>query len=625
MVAKWRRRQRDARVSEQPPRALNVSATPPYWQIGVATQPVEGLYLTYDYDVESLLAWMASQASLTISAGTTAGLEPGDLCSDGTWVWQQRLHADIRRQQPLLHAGFIAQSRNRTIQPLAGTALANACLRVRHDLAVLSTASVSPPHARQAMPAGHALAVAIRGAEHHFVLNSLAIEPATLAQHISETIHKTGQEADYIRLESSDVATEGATSAARFAQALSKPVLAPSGGLVRWADGETTSATAGADRGHHNEWILLGPDGRTAEKYALPMPGVLSRSAGAGRMVSPCGTARLTVQPLRQGATVALWSADVPTGQVMVPCWLYITDGLAQHGQAELVLCVVRRAGEDAPPQDPLAYLNDVADFAQSGRVVGNFNVSVGIAKDTVFGDRIFGFLYSSMSTQIDGVAIPDRALAATVLHPYEANVLQAYPELQRMLAYRIAARLASRSRYLPCPYWSDLDRKPVLTDVGTSGALLAASPHVSTHGATVLWQHNETGKPSSVRLRCDSRVGHLSSFADQLRSNPTLAQRGVLGLQLCPAPDADAWCAGRNPNGEVHINSTHTTVADVSSISTSAIIAMETDQPHIDLVDDTLVMGLARLDYSALLAALALQQPFEVALRDSSISVLWS
>ena len=102
-----------------------------------------------------------------------------------------------------------------------------------------------------------------------------------------------------------------------------------------------------------------------------------------------------------------------------IACWSYVTEGLAAHGQAEMVFTLRRGAGEpvDGFPADPFQMFAAVHARASAGQRVGPGGL-------TRFGDAKFfdcHVLYAH-AQPVPGVALSPRCLALVLIDDDECR-----------------------------------------------------------------------------------------------------------------------------------------------------------------------------------------------------------
>jgi hypothetical protein len=156
---------------------------------------------------------------------------------------------------------------------------------------------------------------------------------------------------------------------------------------------------------------------------------------------------RVEVAP---GLVVSYWNHVVDTAQGQLACGSYVTEGLAAHGQKEMVLTLRQGAGvpEPSSSQEVFQLFATFQQLAAQGRIVRMGGI-------TRFGQRKFlgrHLLYVPTSP-LPGVPVPRDAIAAVLLTDGEMELVDAHGPM------RVMASLGRVASYYPCPPWSELAR----------------------------------------------------------------------------------------------------------------------------------------------------------------------
>jgi len=136
-----------------------------------------------------------------------------------------------------------------------------------------------------------------------------------------------------------------------------------------------------------------------------------------------------------------------------IACWSYVTEGLAVHGQAEMVFTLRRGSGEpvDGFPADPFQMFAAVHARASAGQRVGPGGL-------TRFGDAKFfdrHVLYAH-AQPVPGVALPPRCLALVLIDDDECRAVLEFGSA------RLLGRMGQAARWYPFPPWNDRRRRGV-------------------------------------------------------------------------------------------------------------------------------------------------------------------
>lgn len=157
---------------------------------------------------------------------------------------------------------------------------------------------------------------------------------------------------------------------------------------------------------------------------------------------------------------VTVFAHEINSRAGLLPCWSYVSKGMEEHGQREIVFTLRRppkKAGQELP-RDLFEVFKAIHAFAEEGRLVPPGGFTVWNPEITFLGRTgRWGLLYQPAEA-LKGVEIPRRALAAVLIRDDETDIVQLG------LFYRIATSLGAVNRYYPFTPWSDPDRRAVVT-----------------------------------------------------------------------------------------------------------------------------------------------------------------
>ena len=145
-------------------------------------------------------------------------------------------------------------------------------------------------------------------------------------------------------------------------------------------------------------------------------------------------------------------------GEEELVCWTYVTNGLKNAGQKELLVSIRKLPGENIGdfPQAPLEFFKTVLHHSLQQEFI-----DIGSVSD--FGEN--GFLSSSFTgaAYVRSQAMgdwfpPEDSLSAVLLTSDELKASQIGGLV------RVLALLGKSSLHFPCPVWNDLSRQPVVT-----------------------------------------------------------------------------------------------------------------------------------------------------------------
>lgn len=303
------------------------------------------------------------------------------------------------------------------------------------------------------------------------------------------------------------------------------------------------------------------------------------------------------------GLEVTVTTHTIPHGNQQIPCWTYVTSGLARFGQQEMILSLRRREGDrpDFFPHDPLAYFKGIQEFAKRGEHFRAGNFSLFHNEAGFLGNcGPSGFLFLPPAS-LPGVKLPPagEALLLVLLTADEAQVVPTFG------TYRVLTRLAQATGMYPCPPWSDRDRPSVVTPADFEQSFLAPLPLLPlpgssvthTSGAPVLWR---------VPLRLQPLLG-------QVAQSPPPGEAGFAFL-TDPDPGVPAllvWQPGQQGIGRVPAN------ASADSPISGGFLALKFSPEARDrgiICEDGFAFTLAESSWQSLRDALAAGQPFNLA-----------
>lgn len=214
-------------------------------------------------------------------------------------------------------------------------------------------------------------------------------------------------------------------------------------------------------------------------------------------------TKRTTLEP---DLHVEVHAHDLTVGDVVYPVWTLLTEGLALHGQQEVMFVIVRAgaAAEDFPP-GVLAYVPALKQFAQQGRVVRDGGISGYRAPGPFRLGRFVGVAFVDR-TSVTGMDVPEDTLVGIFLTEGELAMAS------RCGVRRVLYRLGRQATYFPVPFWSDPGRLSVYAVDDAEESILSKMAHAAAPGsyATLADDH--------MRVRLPPQFARM--LADQLEAN---------------------------------------------------------------------------------------------------------
>ncbi|HEX8108735.1 MAG TPA: hypothetical protein VF516_13465 [Kofleriaceae bacterium] len=189
----------------------------------------------------------------------------------------------------------------------------------------------------------------------------------------------------------------------------------------------------------------------------------------------PSAPVSVDIVPGRLSARVH--AHDIATQQARIPCWSYVTDGLAAHDQPEIVFTLRREPGEAAErfPDDPLRLFATIHELAERG-------LRVTAGSQTEFGDaRLFDQHVLYVPAQpLSGVPLPPSCLTALLVTADELRAVRTFGPT------RVLARMGQAAIHYPFPPWADRRRRGMAMDRTFEASALAKLPRASAQDVRV-------------------------------------------------------------------------------------------------------------------------------------------
>jgi len=294
---------------------------------------------------------------------------------------------------------------------------------------------------------------------------------------------------------------------------------------------------------------------------------------------------------LLPGLSATVEAHDLPTAHGPLPCWTYVSRGLAPLGQYELVMTLPRRDGNH--PEAPLNLFRVVHGLAGAGKIVSAGEYTELGPSGFLGRPSLRGIGYVP-ALAIEGVEVPDGALAALALLRDELELCKNFG-LGRLLA-----RLAEAHDHFPFPPWIDADRPSVVVGGDFEQSVLRHVPRLLVSGARV---HKE-GQTIELQLPI--------AGIDQLAPVASMPNDSTLCLFAMPPAAANAVLVWRP--GQVAPQACAAPAGDGSRIGGAhCLFVPQQEADGSQLVEDGFAALLNDSSWAQLRRALAEGQPFEV------------
>ncbi|HEX3766260.1 MAG TPA: DUF3480 domain-containing protein [Kofleriaceae bacterium] len=199
----------------------------------------------------------------------------------------------------------------------------------------------------------------------------------------------------------------------------------------------------------------------------------------------PQPSAPVSVEIVAGQLSARVYPHEIATQQTRIACWSYVTDGLAAHGQPEIVFTLRREPGEAVErfPEEPLRLFSAIFELAARGQ-----RVTAG--GQTEFGDTRFfdHHLLYARAQPLAGVRLPPGCLAALLVTADELRAVRAFGPA------RVLARMGQAATHYPFPPWADRKRRGLAMDRTFEASVLSKLPrasdqhvHVTLHGDRIV------------------------------------------------------------------------------------------------------------------------------------------
>jgi hypothetical protein len=155
---------------------------------------------------------------------------------------------------------------------------------------------------------------------------------------------------------------------------------------------------------------------------------------------------------------VKIFAHEIQFEKEVLPCWSFVTDGLAAQHQKEIIFTLRREKNQKVAdyPREFLGLFATIFHLAEEGKIVDAGDTSF-FGDSGFLGDKEFrgiGYVEPDGFPGVDTGGVP--LLAGILLKGDEG------PIAQDLALTRVTALLGLKYHYYPCPTWSDLKRETV-------------------------------------------------------------------------------------------------------------------------------------------------------------------
>ena len=279
-----------------------------------------------------------------------------------------------------------------------------------------------------------------------------------------------------------------------------------------------------------------------------------------------------------------------------MPCWSYVTEGLARHKQREAIFTVVQQSGEKAESYslDPMEFFRGLLSFAKQGRTVeaGGFTW---LAGGGLLG--FHGFTYMEPVWRPPGVSPHGDWLAVIGLAGDEVSILKEFGST------RVLSVLGQAERFYPAPYWNERNRPSRVSAAPMSESLLAKVARINSPGFSVFREGNQI----VLRARADRA-------AEAVKALSALAPEAPLALLTRTDPSADGalvWLPG-----QAQANAITPRGSDGKRICGSFMLFLPEQEEDLEQVlEDGFALHLTSRSWGQLRGAILAQEDIETPL----------
>lgn len=183
---------------------------------------------------------------------------------------------------------------------------------------------------------------------------------------------------------------------------------------------------------------------------------------------------------------ILIWSHRLPSIDAHAECWTYLSSGMHQVGQPELVITLRRRANEHEQEfsLEPLHWFKMVYSWGKKNRIIDAYHTHEAHFEHFL-GSKSLETLTYGMPMEIPGLApaLPPHRLHGIVLTKKEAYIAKALGYTRVIGHYGFTERWFSY-----CP-WIDRDRDECVTMEQMKGTLRGQAQMKKVRALTVRWE----------------------------------------------------------------------------------------------------------------------------------------
>lgn len=302
---------------------------------------------------------------------------------------------------------------------------------------------------------------------------------------------------------------------------------------------------------------------------------------------------------------VTVYAHDIPNGDEKVPCWSFVSEGFGRAGQPEIMFTLRRPRGKKWQDysKDLFGLYGTILAQVVNGEKIGPYaiiDIEL-VTNGTFLGQKGPLAMICIPAEMFDGVEVPFQALAGVLIKDDEIEAAK------KSSALRIASILGMTYRYYPCPPWSELGRKPVVSAKQFAKSFLQKLEVQPAPGVMVRQAASQDANARTVfTLRVEgSSIQKVNAFLGE-RSVPDM-----FALMTDPDPEATmryAWMPAEGKTGVIF--------ADMGPWITGSFVAFVVGDGLEELgnkVEDGIILVLAPATFARVKAALASGKPASI------------
>ncbi|MFX1255313.1 MAG: TGF-beta receptor interacting domain-containing protein [Promethearchaeota archaeon] len=207
---------------------------------------------------------------------------------------------------------------------------------------------------------------------------------------------------------------------------------------------------------------------------------------------------------------VNIFNHDITIGNSTIPCWSYVTKGLKDYNQKEIIFTLKREQNETEQdfPDIPLILFKQIYNFAKERRLVdiGDFTQFKG---NEFLGSNALLYVPSE---SLNDVQMPKISLSAILLADGELDLVKSFG------FSRLLTGLGKKYTYYPFPTWSERGRESLPFE-GMKNSILLKTRAIQISGIYI----NKTNDQISLRINVKNR-NKLKEIMEQIPADNPIA-----------------------------------------------------------------------------------------------------